>query len=347
MTTSIQNPFPLRDPYTASSLLQKAIRRGEAELALEAAYLLLRQRGRNVWRRLLIVAFEDVGLGNPEAVRATLEVAEAHLNRGTIRLSDGLEDVVAALSASIKSRATDHLACSAARLSASRSLVQRNQFDDMGVLLDLVGDPGRPLVERAAALMDCQGRSKLAAELLFAKRMTALGGLLPSEGAQLVELCLRAHRLLHGSFVLTLPLLQAEIIENDHRPTVIADEAPEPEWIGRLPSYVFDKHTAVGKKALGRFARENATVASVLDRFVAASSRIDTVCMAAFYVDAVPLDRQLVWPGSEELERAGFHSDMHKAGCPPCAIDPVLAAVAGNLDHLNALRVELSGWRAD
>ena len=54
--------------YEISSLLIKAIRRGEADLAARAAVRLHQLRGEAAWRLLLLIAFEDVGMGSLEAV---------------------------------------------------------------------------------------------------------------------------------------------------------------------------------------------------------------------------------------------------------------------------------------
>lgn len=59
------SPYPLTmSPYVGASLLQKAIRRGRIELALQAAATLLEQSPERLWRRLACIAFEDVGLGD-------------------------------------------------------------------------------------------------------------------------------------------------------------------------------------------------------------------------------------------------------------------------------------------
>src|SRR3954462_9545253 len=50
------------------SLLQKAIRRGDEGYALQAAATLLRDSPERLWRRLGLIAFEDVGVAAPEAV---------------------------------------------------------------------------------------------------------------------------------------------------------------------------------------------------------------------------------------------------------------------------------------
>jgi replication-associated recombination protein RarA len=58
-------PIPLAtDRYIALSALQKAIRRGNEDLALRAAMNLMISGPQAIWRRLGIIAFEDVGVAN-------------------------------------------------------------------------------------------------------------------------------------------------------------------------------------------------------------------------------------------------------------------------------------------
>jgi hypothetical protein len=61
------------DPWVASSLLQKAIRRGDVDLAERAAFTLSRYRGQGIWRRLVVIAFEDVGVGSVDALLQTVK----------------------------------------------------------------------------------------------------------------------------------------------------------------------------------------------------------------------------------------------------------------------------------
>jgi hypothetical protein len=49
---------------------------------------------------------------------------------------------------------------------------------------------------------------------------------------------------------------------------VVDSAVPPVVMIGDIPSYVFDKHTAAGKAAIHRFARENAAVRDALAAFV-------------------------------------------------------------------------------
>lgn len=56
----------LPDQWIALSLLQKAIRRGQERQALRAAAYLYKLNYRMLWRRLVVIGWEDIGLGNPD-----------------------------------------------------------------------------------------------------------------------------------------------------------------------------------------------------------------------------------------------------------------------------------------
>src|ERR1700760_707097 len=57
-------------PWLAMSLMQKAIRRGEHEIALRAAATLLRNSPDRLWRRCGVTAFEDIGVADLAVVAA-------------------------------------------------------------------------------------------------------------------------------------------------------------------------------------------------------------------------------------------------------------------------------------
>jgi hypothetical protein len=61
------NPLAI-SPWVAMSLLQKAIRRGRKDLAFRAAAMLLIGAPEKLWRRLVCIAFEDIGLGDLDTV---------------------------------------------------------------------------------------------------------------------------------------------------------------------------------------------------------------------------------------------------------------------------------------
>src|SRR5690349_12424897 len=60
------------DRWVVSSLLQKSIRRGETQIAQDAAFTLVKLNGAAIWRRLMVIAFEDVGIGSVDALTTTV-----------------------------------------------------------------------------------------------------------------------------------------------------------------------------------------------------------------------------------------------------------------------------------
>ena len=71
LAASEPHPFPeplTADRYVAMSALQKAIRRGNQPVGLRAALSLLRSTARGFWRRLGVISFEDIGVGNIDLV---------------------------------------------------------------------------------------------------------------------------------------------------------------------------------------------------------------------------------------------------------------------------------------
>jgi replication-associated recombination protein RarA len=87
------------DRWVASSLLQKSIRRSETQLALRAAFRLNAFDRSYTWRRLLIIAFEDVGAAEPNAVIETVAIATTpkwRARRGELVSQPALPDIPSA-----------------------------------------------------------------------------------------------------------------------------------------------------------------------------------------------------------------------------------------------------------
>jgi hypothetical protein len=99
------------DSWIVSSLLQKSIRRGETEIAQRAALTLFKLRGSAIWRRLMVIAFEDVGIGSVDAVTMTVAAGSDAAARkacgGDLRVAVYLASVLAEAP---KDRSADYLA---------------------------------------------------------------------------------------------------------------------------------------------------------------------------------------------------------------------------------------------
>ena len=104
-----------------SSLLQKSIRRGAADLATRAALTLFRLRRAAIWRRFTVIAFEDVGAASVDAlVRAVAAGTDPRSRAGVGGDQRVVAHIARLLAEAPKDRSADHLICCARSLGAAR-----------------------------------------------------------------------------------------------------------------------------------------------------------------------------------------------------------------------------------
>jgi hypothetical protein len=329
------------DPYATSSLLQKAIRRGEADLAERAAIRLYRLRGKGVWRRLLVIAFEDVGVGSVEGLVKTATMALDALN-GMLRLDaeEAIAFLARLLAEAPKDRSSDHLvgaAFSHPTFEDARRIIAASCHAER---LDLVAEEEAALPVRAIAVWRSSGikwgvtpgeQGSLADLMATFRRFGVPGDLIRATS----EAAIRTRE----PIVIMAPLLWLAALNNQPAPNVVRCQVPEASAIEGVPLYTFDKHTAIGKVAIQRLARESQPVRDVLRAFAPAERAREVAAMAAFYADAAPVSKRLDWNGAAALEGLGTKADMMRAGALAEGIEPILAVVRDNLGHLNWLRV--------
>ena len=104
-------PVPLvADRYVLLSAMQKSIRRGHENLALRAAANPMIGGPHAIWRRLGIIAFEDVGVANIDAVGwATVLIGKPEVRKRLGAEWKVMCFLIRALCRSAKCRATDDL----------------------------------------------------------------------------------------------------------------------------------------------------------------------------------------------------------------------------------------------
>lgn len=97
------------DKWLISSTLQKAIRRGEEDIAMNAAVHLYRIDKWNLHRRLLTIAHEDIGMANVCAVSLVVCICASVSLRRELNELHAYMFAVSLLSRANKSRVTDQL----------------------------------------------------------------------------------------------------------------------------------------------------------------------------------------------------------------------------------------------
>jgi hypothetical protein len=102
-------PLPI-SPWRAMALLQKAVRRGRADLALRAGATLLVGAPDRIWRRCGGIAFEDVGIADPKVLGLVAVVLSGKRARAELGGEWAVTSVViAAMANGNKCRAADDL----------------------------------------------------------------------------------------------------------------------------------------------------------------------------------------------------------------------------------------------
>ena len=334
------------DRWIANSLLQKAIRRGESDVARRAAVTFLEQGGSAIWRRLIIIAAEDVGAASPEAVAMTIVAStDASWRKragGNAKVATSLARLLAE---SPKSRSAEHLITSADQhpsFAEERRLVSASSIADN---LDTVVDPSKSLAHRALAGWRASGigwngdkpLGKDLAGLLDAFRQLGV----PETLVVSTGVAATASR---EPITLMVPLVWLAAHEAQE-PTTVHLDVPRSSVVDGVPMYALDKHTRTGREAIRELIKYNSAIRECLERYVARPQRNDAAYMSAFYADAAQLAWKLVWRGGDELEASGTEADLLKVGVAPDGIAPLLQVLRENVDHLDKIRTRRAHGR--
>jgi hypothetical protein len=328
------------DPWVISSLLQKSIRRGERELAQRAAFTFFHLKGAAVWRRLMVIAFEDVGIGSVDAVTTTVAAAGDSAWRknhgGDLKLAVYLAGLLAEAP---KDRSADYL-CDARDHSMLTDFWRAMEKASLESRLSHVRDQGLGLPHQAVAALSALGIGSrgdisrtggLEALLATFRELEVPEELVAATGIAAART--------REPITAMVPLIWLAARNSENR---VADSAVPPlVTADDVPLYALDKHTRSGCEAIWRFACENDSIRACLARFVPADRRRSACYMAAFYVDAAPIARRLMWEQSDALETFGIERDLLHAGVPAEGIQPLLKAMRVNLGHLNELRAQV------
>ena len=329
------------DPWIVSSLLQKSIRRGETEIARSAALTLFNHRGSSLWRRLMVIAFEDVGIGGLDVVTTTVAAAGDSAWRknhgGDLKLAVYL---VGLLAEAPKDRSADYL-CDAKDHPMLANFWRAMEKASLESRLSHARDQALGLPQRAVAALSAlgigsrgeisRGTGGLEALLTTFRELKVPQELVAATGIAAART--------REKITAMVPLIWLAARKSENR----VCDCPIPPLVKTddVPLYALDKHTRSGREAIWRFACENDSVRACLAPFVPASQRRSACYMAAFYVDAAPIARRLMWDQSEALEAFGIERDLLHAGLPAEGIQPLLKVMRANVAHLNELRAQV------
>jgi hypothetical protein len=332
-------PLPC-DRWLASSALQKAIRRGDVILAQRAARTLFAADRRSLWRRLLVIAFEDVGIGSIDAIGEAASLAAS----AAMRRDAGGEEAAVLLACQLlaqapKDRSADLLMTVVMHdpgLESLRALCQSLSRDRR---LEMVADGAKPLTERATAAWFSCGLGSPGARLVGAGDIAALAGAYSQLGVSpsLLDAVGVAARQTRSPIALFVPLMWLAAAKGA---TSLLDHPPPPSALHEgAPLYALDMHTRLGRQAIRRFGEENAAIARFV-RTRAPRIRNDAALrLATFYADSARVGLRLWWEQSQQVETLGIAADFHSVNVSPSVGNALIGLVREDLAHLDAIRI--------
>jgi hypothetical protein len=324
------------------SLLQKAIRRGEERLALQAAATLLRDVPDRLWRRSGCIAFEDIGVADLD----TVAIVTASLAGKRLRASLGGEWHVAAYIVSRmvhapKCRGADDLLMTA-ELHPTFTEARRElaAMPTRELLALMIGD--LPLPVPALACWFAIGTDQRPSSHLGYRRgdPQAVFDALNVAGYPhaLVETARenfrRTREVLAPFTVLLWPSRQSAT------PVIVDDEMPPEIMIGDVAGWALDTYTREGRQALKLFLQSDCASAHWINANVPAGQRVNLLGNIVFRVEGGLVRHRSRWPMADEL-RGMVDVGSHWPACPDAT--EILQLMKADVPALNRVRAEVMG----
>ena len=297
--------------WIASSALQKAIRRGDIAIAQRAAFALHREDRPAAWRRLIAIAFEDVGPADFDVIVETVAVAASSDWRAMCGKEDVLASIVSRLATAPKDRSADYLMWTAAEHPEQREARTICGRISVTECRSIVADLLRPLPDRAVAAWFCSGINYPYQHRVGAGDLSALADAYRVLGAPpaLVAATVLAAKRTRQPYAVLVPLVWLEVQRSG--PTAAVDVCVPPSGlVAGIPLYALDEHTRLGKRAINALAQQSASIRACLQRYVPRRRWIAAAQHAAFYAEGSAVSRRLRWAQSRSLQALGIEAAL-------------------------------------
>jgi hypothetical protein len=328
--------------WIASSALQKAIRRGDTAIALRAALVLHREDRSATWRRLIAIAFEDVGPADLDVILETVAGATLPRWRAVIGEEAVLCSIVSTLATAPKDRGADYLMWIAAKHPDLGEMREICGHSSIAECLSMVLDHSRSLPDRAVAAWFCSGINFPYEQRVSGGDLAALADAYCRLGAprDLVEATVLAARRTRQPYAVLVPLVWLDVQRSGL--TKVEDAIVPPSGlVAGIPLYALDEHTRLGKRAINTLAQQSPSIRTCLQQYVPRRRWIAAAQHAAFYAEGSAVFRRLHWAQSRSLEVLGIEAELSTAEVRPDGVEPLVGAIRESLDELNAIRTQL------
>lgn len=324
--------------WLVRSALQKYVRRGEVEKALNVAGYLFGQEPEYAWHSLQIIIVEDIGLGDPDLLAfgtvGTLKTVTKKVHTpGKLYAA-----MVARAASGQKTRSCCELSLGAEMAEQELKALVRSATTD-ALLDDLFGN-------------DMPAGYVAAVELRRRCRKTDDGLLLAILTRMMQEaqnpMMARAAMMTFERFSDTMNLATWPLVKNlfghgEIFETKKDDFPPEVEIMG-ITSAAYDMHVAAGKKAIKAFCTSLSKDKPLMKEFAAQTDDVVKALGSLIFILEGGQEDKRLW--SNELSLLKDYQDRNFAvgyGVPEALYEPMLVLVRDNFDRLNEKRVWAHG----
>lgn len=323
----------------AKSVLQKAVRRGETQIALTAATTLLEMAPDQLWRRLAGIAMEDVGHGNLRIVEIVTRLAHSKRERDRC----GEDWHVAAFAADAlcrgaKCRATDDLLMSSQRHPALSLLRSQAKTWTDGKRLEFVLGAA-PIIERAAvAWTFLLADSAPPYWSIVRERADRLLRVLFDSGipASIIDTADRSFRVT-GELLPFMACLLAPVVPRTTR--AVDDEVTPMAEIGGVPNWSLDLFCSEGRTALQHFLKFDCSSARMIRTTVPSAKQLGVLGHLLFRIEGQQCRQRRRWRLAQDLQHT-MDEQCHAPYFPNTR--QILDALAEDLPMINLSRHEFS-----
>lgn len=323
--------------WSSISGLQKAIRRGEEEIAVRTALMLYMAGPKRLLRRLAVIAAEDVCFGN----FPTVQIAARYAMDGIPGNGTGALHYLAALVRDMAGGVKDRSACEllvASALGMTESNVDRLTKAKLETLEKEYGDSkgdvvdrvlaGRVLVKELLLNGNKVGRVDVAGAKKLVRAATGNEGLLETTDAMLAiggEL---------AAFGVTIPLLWDKVVVS--KLSVRENKLTPHTMINGNLSPAYDMHTREGGRAMALF-----TIAYKPLRVALRSRGLepkDILGTLLFIGEGALINREFAYPFGDRLDVLNQHSQLIRRNVDVEDLPALLELTRAGIPLLNQLR---------
>lgn len=328
------------------SSLQKAIRREDMTAALKAAIALHNLDEKYLWRRLCIMALENVGVANLQLIALIMSIQ----GKKVWREDNGGIFILLYVVESLVNTVCDRTCCTTAVGSVYHpnhiefkektlngynpmTYAKRYTSNDYGINerhqagLALVGSIS---LKKNTGVDYCEAHKALFLESLDQMKTPTLINYIVRKG------CSIGTEGLH----IALPIVWGKFKYS--KVTISTNTLPVALMIKGLPSVAYDMHTQEGKRSFTYFAKSCEEVAKWLDEHKGINSSVSLIGAAVFNVESGEVLRtHLSYKYQQEALDQAYKSEGLGFGIDMTNLLDLYEIVSGNLDLLNSARVRI------